>query len=168
MARLRKVRRLSRKKRKFARKSRRRQRGGGVITVSGGIEIATGEITATCSDPSVTVTIGQNSITLSGLTQPIKDIILLGPKGQVAGSKIGGSANDTSIHIQDANSLVYYIIPHSSLFTQINFTGNVVQAKLDSTNGTSFPDGLLLTNITASNFDMLLPTKDTFTINLLT
>lgn len=131
---------------------RRRQRGGnsgavaasGVVAASGKLilikcTVNKREITATSTDPSITVSNTlNNSLTITSRT-PIKNILF----GDRAPPKFVGAGSDAIILTDLADNKT--VIPQSSLSYTRTIT--LLQKKLDSAVGMAFPSGLRISGL---------------------
>jgi len=152
------------RRKKLCRKSRRRQQGGMNVVINGLLTPSTGNITATSSDPTISLDSGANTITITNITGAIRDIQFAGPTSvSVRPSKIGVSLSDTGIHVKDNKTKQFIVVKSSSAYTSPIFAS---QTKLNSTAGYNFTSGITISNLNASNLDITGNTESKFTITL--
>lgn len=156
--------------------TRRRQRGGegnaaapaasapaaasaaavsGPITINCKLNPATGAITATSSNSSVTVTPSKNTLVITTGT-PIKNIQF----GNATAAKVGSGAG---IMLQDlADSL--FVVPASSFMHSRQLTKQ--QKKLNTGKGMAFSSGVKVTNLNAGNLGITGTAEAPFVVTI--
>lgn len=126
--------------------TRRRQRGGGEVVINCTLKPSSGDITATSSDTSFTVTPSKNTLQITSTT-PIKNI-------KFAKATTATVGTGTGIILQNLADNKFVIPSSSTLHQQYTRKPKLLpaaQTLLDFTTGRAFPSGLKVTNLNAAN-----------------